>query len=65
MLDAGKATVKMLESLQGKLVAAEKFTQYGKINYRLIQRFVTKVVHELHAAQWVRLPWEVREDLEW
>ena len=65
MLDAGKATVKMLESLQGKLVAAEKFTQYGKINYRLFQRFVTKVVHELHAAQWVRLPWEVREDLEW
>ena len=65
LLDAGKGSVKMLESLQGKLVAAEKYTQLGRINYRLFQKFVTKAVREHHPQRWVRLPWEVLEDLSW
>ena len=65
LLDAGKGTVKMCESLQGKLVAAEKYTQYGRINYRLFQKFVTRAVQEHHPTRWVRLPWEVLEDLSW
>jgi hypothetical protein len=65
MLQNGKATVKMLESLQGKLVAAEKCTQYGRINYRLFQRFVTKMVHSFAPQTWIRIPDEVKPDLKW
>ena len=65
LLDAGKGTVKMVESMQGKLVAAEKFTQFGRINFRLFQKFVTKAVHTHHPSRWLKLPWEVLEDLSW
>ena len=52
LLDTGKGTVKMIESLQGKFVAAENYTQYGRINYRLFQKFVSKAVREHPPTRW-------------
>ena len=65
MLSSGKATVKMLESLQGKLVAAERQTHLGKINFRMFQRTVTQAVQTAPLSAWIRLPLVSLEDLTW
>ena len=65
MLKAGKATVHMLESLLGRLVAAEKQTHLGRINFRMFQRTVTRAVQTAPTSAWIRLPLVSLEDLAW
>ena len=64
-LDRGKARTAALESLRGKMVAAEKQTHLGRINFRLFQRMVTKVLKSHKPQCWVKIPLEVMEDLAW
>ena len=64
-LDRGKARIAALESLRGKMVAAEKQTHLGRINFRLFQRMVTKVLKSHKPQCWVKIPLEVMEDLAW
>ena len=65
VLEKGKAKVKTLESLRGKMVAVEKTTHLGRINMRMFQRAVTRALQSKHAQQWVKLPLDALEDLAW
>ena len=65
VLECGKARLASLESLRGKLVAAEKQTHLGRINFRMFQRTVTKALKHFHPTRWVKIPQEALEDLAW
>ena len=64
-LECGKARLASLESLRGKMVAAEKQTHLGRINFRMFQRTVTKALKHFHPTRWVKIPQEALEDLSW
>ena len=63
--EKGKAKLSQLESLRGKMVAAEKQTHMGRINFRMFQKAVTKALKMSYRHQWVKLPMSALEDLAW
>ena len=65
VLEAGRATLKHLESLRGKMVAAEKQTHHGRINFRVFQAQVTRALKQSPPPRWVRLSLTSLEDLAW
>ena len=64
-LKTGKARLATLESLRGKMVAAEKQTHLGRINLRMFQRMVTKALKTYHPSRWVKIPLDALDDLAW
>ena len=65
ILRAGRAKLSHMESLRGKMVAAEKQTHLGRIHFRVFQELVTRALKHRAPPTWVNLSLPATEDLAW